>query len=598
MSTLSKERDFIIASSFSPYLSSTSHRPSWRGRGEGRRLDWDYILKESIRHGVAPLIYDNLKDIDSPVFNTGSLQVPKKVLSSFEGIYHATAYKTVTLIEESKRIIRALNEKGINAVPIKGASLAEKIYKNIALRPFKDIDLLIRKADLPGARMVLEDLGFRSPSYLLPDSFYLRNHFNIPFIKHGPIKTYLEIHWGFTDRYMLYTPDMEAVWSEVPSGRETSAYLSIEDELVYLAMHLEMHGYLNKAFLRFTQDRAGDGKVKEFVLDPISENRLIWFVDLCLMLNAYRDKLNWDRIFEKSALWGARESLLSALSILRSLGLENGIPDINHLRSRLLRRPDIIGTPRNDEIKCHCELQVKQSRFLSLNLVFYKLITGKRGSKFIRLLLKKGSKTQFRPIRLFDLLRYYFPPSDYIRRYYKVGQVATCPYWTYHSLKGIGKNISDAMVLIFYSGKNLRTRFIHLILNRKVISLLLDMVQKKRIASLITPEGKITIEMADTRIKRILGLSFRKTLKDTKGMIFIFPEERRYPFQTANMKFPIDILYLDSSMKVVSIHPDIKPSKDPVVPLRNGRYVLEIPSGAARDYGITLGSHLRLLLSD
>jgi hypothetical protein len=313
MSTLSKEKNFIIASSFSPYPSSPLRvvdprgeeglpllRSIAMGSGEGD-LDWDYILKESIRHGVAPLVYNNLKEIDS----LRSLQVPNEILSNFEGIYHATAYKNVTLLEESKRIIRALNEKGINAVPIKGASLAERIYKNIALRPFKDIDLLIRKADLPGARMVLEDLGFRSPQYLLPDSFYLRNHFNIPFIKHGPIKTYLEIHWGFTDRYMLYTPDMEAVWSEVPSGRETSAYLSIEDELVYLAMHLEMHGYLNKAFLRFTQDRAGDGKVKDFILDPISENRLIWFVDLWLMLNAYRDKLNWDRIFEKSALWGA-----------------------------------------------------------------------------------------------------------------------------------------------------------------------------------------------------------------------------------------------------------------------------------------------------
>lgn len=135
-------------------------------------------------------------------------------------------------------------------------------------------------------------------------------------------------------------------------------------------------------------------------------------------------------------------------------------------------------------------------------------------------------------------------------------------------------------------------------MNRRVVSLLFGLLQKKRIAYLLTPERKVPLEIADTKIKRHIGLSFRKTLKDTKGMIFIFPEERRYPFQTANMRFPIDILYLDSSMKVVSIFQHIKPSKNPIVPSRNGRYVLELPSGSAMDYGITLGSHLRLLLSD
>lgn len=376
---MKEERDFIIASSFPSRILPL---PAGEGKA-GEDLDWNYILKESIRHGVAPLIFDNLRGIDSPVFNTGSLQVPKEILSNFEGLYHATAYKNMTLLEESKRIINALDQKGIKALPIKGVTLAERIYKNIALRPFEDMDLLIRKDDFKAINIILDELGFQSPQYLLPYSFYLKNHFNMPFIKYGSVKTYLEIHWDFTDRYMLFTPDMESVW------RESSTNLSIEDELIYLMMHIEMHGYFNKAFIKY-----GNGKVEDFIFDPISGNRLILFVDLWLIINTYRDKLNWDKILHKSSEWGTDGTVLSVLSILRSL-----VPEIGFIPTLAL--------PLREGMK-------------GRGKIIYKLITSKRGSKFFMPLLKKSPTAQFRPIRLLSILRYYFPPSDYIRRYYRV----------------------------------------------------------------------------------------------------------------------------------------------------------------------------------
>lgn len=551
---MKEERDFIIASSFSPYLPSPQ---MGEGRGE-RNLDWNYILKESIRHGVAPLIYENL----SRGFHEKEIGlISGEALQSFKSVYHGTAYKNMVLLKEAKEVINALNERDIRAVPLKGASLTERFYSSIALRPMEDIDLLIRKNDLPGARMVLEDLGFRSPPSLLPDSFYLKNHFNIPFVRDGSVKTYLEIHWDFTDRYMLYTPDMESVW------RESSTNLSIEDELIYLMMHIEMHGYLNKAFIKY-----GDGKVEDFIFDPISGNRLIWFVDLWLIINTYRDKLNWDKILHKSSEWGTDGTVLSVLSILRSL-----VPEIGFIPTLAL--------PLREGMKGRGE-------------IIYKLITSKRGSKFFMPLLKKSPTAQFRPIRLLSILRYYFPPSDYIRRYYRVMHKASLSlYGPYHLLRSLYRDVSESALLTFYLlRRNLWARFIQPVLNRRVVSLLFGLLEKKRIAYLLTPERNVPLEIADTKIKRHIGLSFRKTLKNTKGMIFIFPEERRYPFQTENMRFPIDILYLDSSMKVVSIYQDIKPSRNPIVPSRNGRYVLELPSGAARDYGITSGSQLMIQL--
>ncbi|MDW8275128.1 MAG: DUF192 domain-containing protein [Candidatus Nitrosocaldus sp.] len=121
----------------------------------------------------------------------------------------------------------------------------------------------------------------------------------------------------------------------------------------------------------------------------------------------------------------------------------------------------------------------------------------------------------------------------------------------------------------------------------------------------ITVDGvPLEVEVADTDQKRALGLMHRERLDEGKGMLFIFPMEGRYSFWMMNMRFNIDILWIDSSGRVVYIVEDAEPCRgtsekdieectyDPDV---TARYVLEVNSGFVREHGIGIGSRMVIL---
>jgi len=107
---------------------------------------------------------------------------------------------------------------------------------------------------------------------------------------------------------------------------------------------------------------------------------------------------------------------------------------------------------------------------------------------------------------------------------------------------------------------------------------------------------KFKIEIANDDWELQNGLSGRKKLKTNDGMFFIFPKSDYYVFWMKNMKFPIDILWIDGG-KIV----DIK-EKAPV-PTTNfveqylseqpAMYVLEINSGLVEKYGFKVGDKIR-----
>lgn len=78
------------------------------------------------------------------------------------------------------------------------------------------------------------------------------------------------------------------------------------------------------------------------------------------------------------------------------------------------------------------------------------------------------------------------------------------------------------------------------------------------------------VKVADTFISRFLGLMGKKDLPKDAGMI-IKPCNSVHCFF---MKFPIDVIFVDSDDRVVYIMPAMKPGKiSPIV--RKAKYVIE-----------------------
>jgi uncharacterized membrane protein (UPF0127 family) len=108
------------------------------------------------------------------------------------------------------------------------------------------------------------------------------------------------------------------------------------------------------------------------------------------------------------------------------------------------------------------------------------------------------------------------------------------------------------------------------------------------------------VEIADTREKQSLGLMFRDSMEADKGMLFIFPKEAPRSFWMKNTRIPLDIMYFDKELKMVSISADTPPCKVTRCPSYPSNapamYVLELNAGAAKKLGVGVGEKLTLKL--
>jgi uncharacterized membrane protein (UPF0127 family) len=111
--------------------------------------------------------------------------------------------------------------------------------------------------------------------------------------------------------------------------------------------------------------------------------------------------------------------------------------------------------------------------------------------------------------------------------------------------------------------------------------------------SVISPQGvRILVQIADDDSERELGLSFRESLPEHTGMLFVFPQMGTYEFWMKDMKFPIDIVWIDEAFRIIDRTINVLPESYPKtftskVP---AKYVLEIPANTADSSGFVIGS--------
>ena len=112
--------------------------------------------------------------------------------------------------------------------------------------------------------------------------------------------------------------------------------------------------------------------------------------------------------------------------------------------------------------------------------------------------------------------------------------------------------------------------------------------------------GKVHVatEVADTNQARSQGLMFRETLNENAGMLFVFDEEAPRTFWMKNTLIPLDIIFVDSELTVVSIIENAQPCKeDPcqIYPsIEPAQYVIETNAGFAKLHVIRVGDTVEI----
>ena len=104
----------------------------------------------------------------------------------------------------------------------------------------------------------------------------------------------------------------------------------------------------------------------------------------------------------------------------------------------------------------------------------------------------------------------------------------------------------------------------------------------------------INVEKVSLAEARQQGLSGRPCISPNQAMLFNFDKAGRYDFWMKDMRFAIDIVWLDSAKTITEISPSLDPSSYPQTFTSNepSRFVLELPAGRAAQLNFQPGQTL------
>jgi uncharacterized protein len=117
-------------------------------------------------------------------------------------------------------------------------------------------------------------------------------------------------------------------------------------------------------------------------------------------------------------------------------------------------------------------------------------------------------------------------------------------------------------------------------------------------------QAKVTVnnfeliaDLAITDDQQIKGLDVKDQLKGNEGMLFVEKQPAKYDFWMRGMKFPIDIIWLDSDRTVIHIEHNLQPCvSDLDCPLhspdKDALYILETVAGFSQKHNIETGTHM------
>lgn len=99
-------------------------------------------------------------------------------------------------------------------------------------------------------------------------------------------------------------------------------------------------------------------------------------------------------------------------------------------------------------------------------------------------------------------------------------------------------------------------------------------------------------EVARSDAEKQQGLSGRYCLKTGTAMLFPYDTPGNYCYWMKDMKFPIDMIWLDNEKKVITIEPNVSPDTYPksFCPAQPAQYVIETEASVAEKQGWRVGT--------
>lgn len=252
--------DAQLVSLLEPTLSARAAPQQWFQFTES---EWRGLFERAKYHGLLGLLSNLLQDAPPEI-------LPSNIRDESEAVSRQSALAAATCYHELNQLLALWNAENIEVIVLKGAALAKWLYPAPLLRPFGDLDLLVRKTHLARIDALLRARGYAFGN-VLGEAFYQEFASEQAYYRLQPPRITVDVHsellvfYFFTQRV-----DNDWFWQRrqlVSFGTATAAIFSPTAQLLHLALHAGLHHR--------------------------HDIRLIWLYDIALLINRHGSTMDW-----------------------------------------------------------------------------------------------------------------------------------------------------------------------------------------------------------------------------------------------------------------------------------------------------------------
>ncbi|MEM1254763.1 MAG: nucleotidyltransferase family protein [Cyanobacteria bacterium P01_H01_bin.21] len=246
-------------------------------------VDWTALIDLAKQHRLETLLHSRLMSICPTL-------MPKALRDDLQTHCQAIARRNLFVTSELVRLLTLMESKGVDTLPYKGPVLAQTLYKNLNLRQFGDLDIIIRPQDMYAVESLLIEEGYR-PYFGKKSKTELEAYMKSPDehsydFRHDGKSVFIEMHWRFWPTTFSSVNPRE-VWDRrqpIAIAGKTVSNMTVEDYLIILCMHGSRHVW----------------------------QRLAWLGDIATLLHNYPE-LDWSQVMQQANQWGSRRMLYLGL---------------------------------------------------------------------------------------------------------------------------------------------------------------------------------------------------------------------------------------------------------------------------------------------
>jgi hypothetical protein len=354
---------------------------------ESGALNWNLVMALASRNRTVSFLNTAIKTLGV------ADRLPKPLVEYLRQEYLRNYQRNLAFEGEVKQLLDSFRAADLPLIVLRGVMMSERVFGNPALRTSNDIDILIRRRDLPRIKETVRELGFVQDPRSLDDAYYERHHLHLPYLKQERL-VLLEIHWSYDHKYTPFNIDTEATFD----GARTFDYqgqealeLGPEDLLVMLCLHAFKHS----CSIKYTH---GQPEAEEMVL---TDGGFMQFLDLHYGVEYVRPTIDWDLFRTRVTDWNLQVPVLSSLRVMESFFRHD--PEC--------RVPELPGDP-----------PVGRLERLSFSALSGLMVPTKKQQQnqggLYRWFDKLTKVFFFNTVRLFDIVSYIFPSPGFLRGRY------------------------------------------------------------------------------------------------------------------------------------------------------------------------------------